>query len=265
MQSSVLTVADTAYSIAVVRAEENDRPRAERLFEDPYAGLFAAAGQHAAEGAQRFLDLPFFRDGVRLRTRFIDDFVKNGLAAGSQVVLLGAGFDARGMRMKEIAEKRASVFEVDSSDQMERKKALLANARVTLPPYIVHVPFDFEASDLESALPSALSRRGFRVGSGAIFVWEGVIGFIGRAVIERSLRFMAHAGGPGSRLVFTFGEGSFDPDEPATVVKSAGFHRFEEIALDKVWRRYLPGEPHPNLQVSKIGTAFMAGAHYASP
>ena len=40
-------------------------------------------------------------------------------------------------------------------------------------------------------------------------------------------------------------------------MKSAGFHRFEELALDDVWRRYLPGEPPLNLQVSKIGTAFV--------
>src|SRR5262249_57786412 len=33
-------VADTALSIAVVRAEEEDRPEAERLFPDPYASIF---------------------------------------------------------------------------------------------------------------------------------------------------------------------------------------------------------------------------------
>src|SRR4249920_3628137 len=93
------TVADTAFSIALVRAEEGNRPDGEQLFADPYASAFAAAGAHVAEGTQRFLDLPFFRDGVRLRTRFLDDSVRDGLAAGlDQVVLLGAGFDARGLR-----------------------------------------------------------------------------------------------------------------------------------------------------------------------
>jgi hypothetical protein len=29
------------------------------------------------ESTQRFLDLPFFRDGVRLRTRFLDDCVRD--------------------------------------------------------------------------------------------------------------------------------------------------------------------------------------------
>lgn len=140
----MLTVADTAFSIAVVRAEENGRPAPERLFEDPYAALFAEAGAHAAEGTQRYLGLPFFRDGIRLRTRFIDDAVREGLAAGlDQVVLLGAGFDARGLRMREIAERQIAVYEIDSHEQMERKLAILTRARVTLPPTIAYVPFDF--------------------------------------------------------------------------------------------------------------------------
>ena len=92
----MLTVADTAFAIAAVRAEEAARPADERLFDDPYAALFRAAGAHAEAGTQRFLDLPFFRDGIRLRTRFIDDALADALATGiDQVVLLGAGFDVR--------------------------------------------------------------------------------------------------------------------------------------------------------------------------
>lgn len=132
------TVADTAFSIAIVRAEEDSRPDGERLFTDPYAAAFAALGAHAAESAKRFLDLPFFRDGIRLRTRYLDDCVRDGLAAGlDQVVLLGAGFDARGLRMKEIETHRARVFEVDTPYQLARKQEALANAGVELPPQIV--------------------------------------------------------------------------------------------------------------------------------
>ncbi len=128
------TVADTAFSIAVVRAEEGRRPDGERLFVDPYAAAFAAAGADAAESTQRFLELPGFRDGVRLRTRFIDDCVRDGLAAGlKQIVLLGAGFDARGLRMTEIPSRGATVFEVDTPYQMDRKRRALAGAGVKLP------------------------------------------------------------------------------------------------------------------------------------
>jgi methyltransferase (TIGR00027 family) len=251
-----LSVADTAFSIAVVRAEEALRPAAERLFDDPYASIFAAAGAHAAEATQRFLDLPFFRDGVRLRTRFIDDVVREGLAAGlAQVVLLGAGFDSRGLRMPEIADRRVPVFEVDTPTQLERKRSLLASAGVKVPARVGYVPFDFDAQDLEVELMAALEAKGFRRGAGAFFVWEGVIGYIDGAAIDASLRFMAHEGGPRSRLVFTFGQGSFEPETAAECTRRTGFSSCEEIAGDELWRRYLPGDPHAMAWVMKLGAA----------
>jgi methyltransferase (TIGR00027 family) len=252
------SVADTAFAIALVRAEEIDRPEAERLLDDPYAHLFAAAGQHVAEATQRFVDLPFFRDGVRLRTRFIDDFVRESLAADlTQIVILGVGFDARGLRMPEIAERRVSVFEIDTPAQLERKRAILKNARVKLPAGLAYVPFDFDAPDFASNLTSALQGKGFRPGEGAIFVWEGVIGYIDDAAIDQSLRFMASAGGSHSRLVFTFGQVGFETDPATDRTRRAGFRSCEEIAGDDLWRRYLPGEPHPNAWVTRIGTAIV--------
>jgi methyltransferase (TIGR00027 family) len=254
----MVTVADTAFSIAVIRAEEAERDPAARLFEDPYARLFLAAGAHAAEATQRFLDLPFFRDGIRLRTRLLDDVVRDGLAAGlDQVVLLGAGFDMRALRIPEIAARGAVVYEIDLAEQLARKRAVLAAGGVTLPASVAYVACDFDVPDFDVALEEALARSGFRLGQGAVFVWEGVIGYIDNASIDRSLRLMARAGGPGSRVGFTFGDGSFAPDTAAGRTARAGFTSCDELGLDDVWRRYLPGEPHPNAWVSRVGTAFV--------
>jgi methyltransferase (TIGR00027 family) len=251
------TVADTAFSIAVVRAEEGNRPDGERLFTDPYASVFAAAGAHVEESTQRFLDLPFFRDGVRLRTRFLDDCVRDGLTAGlGQIVLLGAGFDARGLRMTEIEARRATVFEIDMPEQMARKRRALAGAGVRLPARNVYVPFDFDTPDFDGELRGALEMAGFRPGAGAMFVWEGIIGYIDDAAIEQSLRFMASVGGPRSRLAFTFAdEAHVGTEAMAARTKRCGFASFESVAGDDLWRRYLPGEPHPNAWVTKVGLA----------
>jgi methyltransferase (TIGR00027 family) len=251
------SVADTAFSIAAVRADEGKLPEAERLFDDPYAAIFAAGGAHAAEATQRFLDLPFFRDGVRLRTRFIDDYVRQSLAAGApQLVLLGAGFDARGLRIPEVAERRVAVFEVDTPEQLARKRRLLDDAGVKLPPRVTYVPFEFDRHDIETELPAVLEERGFRLGGGALFVWEGVIGYIDSEEIDRSLRFMVKAGGPGSRLVFTYaGVGVFE-QEPATErLRRVGFSASDEVGGDELWRKYLPGEPFPTAWIVKLGTA----------
>jgi methyltransferase (TIGR00027 family) len=252
------SVADTAFSIAVVRAEEGRLPPAERLFDDPYASFFAAAGAHAAECTQRFLDLPFFREAVRLRTRYIDDAVREGLAAGlDQIVLLGAGFDSRGLRMPGIAARRASVYEVDTAEQLARKRQVLAAAGIEMPARVAYVPFDFDRTDFESALADALAAKGFRHCAGAVFVWEGVIGYIGSDEIDRSLRFMASEGGPRTRVVFTYGEGTFDPDTAAERTRRAGFTSCEEVAGDELWRRYLAGDPPPHVSVMRLGTAIV--------
>lgn len=252
------SVADTAFSIAVVRAEEGERPEGERLFEDPYASAFAPEGADATESTQRYLDLPFFRDGVRLRTRFIDDAVREGLAAGlDQIVLLGAGFDARGLRMPEIAERRARVYEVDTPEQQTRKRRSLVRAGVSVPARVRSVPFDFDRNDLETALAPALEAQGFRRRAGAMFVWEGVIGYIGRDEIDRSLRFMAAEGGPRSRLAFTFGVGIFDPSTAEEHARRAGFNSCAEVGGDELWRRYLPGDPHPHAFAMKVATAIV--------
>jgi methyltransferase (TIGR00027 family) len=240
----MVTVADTAFSIAAVRAEEGDR--ADRLFVDPYAKLFAAAGAHAAEATQRYLDLPFFRDGIRLRTRFIDDAVRDGHDAGiRQLVLLGAGFDMRALRLPWVGR----VFEIDTPEQMARKRAVLESAGIVLPSTDVYVPFDFEHDHFEARL----SEHGYRAEEGTVFVWEGVIGYIDEAAIERSLRFMAKS--ERSRLVFTYGFASFEPDGAEARVLRAGFSKFTGFGLDQVWRRYFETEPHAAAWTSKVGVA----------
>jgi O-methyltransferase involved in polyketide biosynthesis len=96
---------------------------------DRYAALFRAAGVHTEEGTQRYLSLPFFRDGIPIRTRFIDDALDDGLAMRlDQIVLLGAGFDARALRTRARAAHRARVYEVDLADRLDRKRSVLETA-----------------------------------------------------------------------------------------------------------------------------------------
>lgn len=252
----MLTVSDTAWSIAQIRADEARLAASERLFEDPFATIFAAAGAHAAEGTARFLSLPFFRDGIRLRTRAIDDVCREALAAGlTQVVLLGAGFDTRGMRLPELSARGASVFEVDFAELLETKRTLLDAAGVTVPSHVASVPCDLASPDLDAALLAPLVAHGFRPGAGALFVWEGVIAYLDRASIDRSLAFMARAGGVGARVVFDYSAFSFDGESGEALVRRASFTRFDEVAYDALWTRYLPGAPHENAWVCRLGVA----------
>ena len=214
--------------------------------------------ENASEGTSRLLQLPFVVDAVRLRTRFIVDFLREGLASGvCQVVLLGAGFDTRGLRLAEIAACQASVYEVDFAEQLEKKRALLDAAGVTLPARIAAVECDFMAPGFDDLLLVALGQSGFRRGERALFVWEGVIAYIDAAAVDRSLRFVVNAGGRGSRLAFDFAAGiTFDPEPPAERLRGTGFTAFKAVGFDELWRLYRqPGEPHLNASVMQMGVA----------
>lgn len=253
------TVSLTAYAIATARAMERELPEAERLFDDPFATIFAAGGAEAAEGTKRFLELPFLRDAIRLRTRFNDDFVRDGLARGlDQVVLMGAGFDARALRIPEIAQRGARVYEVDFAVVLDRKRELLAAAGIASPPHRFAVACDFMNPEFPEALTRDLVAKGFRVGGGAIFVWEGVLAYIDRAAIDRTLTFMARVGGPKSRLTFEYGGDVFAPDTAATVTAAAGFDRLEEHGYAELWKRWLHGEPHENAAIVRAAVASVA-------
>lgn len=248
----MVTVADTAFSIAAVRAAEGARP--DRLFDDPYAHLFAAGGAHAAEATARYFALPFFEDGVRLRTRWIDDAVRDSVAAGlGQLVIVGAGFDARALRMKEL--EPVATFEVDTAEQLDRKRAMLEAGGVALPARVAYVACDFGAPDFDAALERALAAAGMRLRAGAMFVWEGVIGYIDDSMIDRSLSLMARAGGPRSRVAFTFGPFTFDAEPAPARLGRLGFSAFEEHDGAELWRRYLPGEPHVAAPAMRVGLA----------
>ncbi|HEY3816072.1 MAG TPA: SAM-dependent methyltransferase [Polyangiaceae bacterium] len=250
----MLTVSDTAYLVATARADESDRPAPDRLFHDPYAAIFRAAGQHAAEATARMLALPLLRDAIRLRTCFIDDFVRDGLSAGvTQLVLFGAGFDARGLRMPEIRAHGARVYEVDFAAQLQHKRALLEAAGVPLPANIAYATCDFMAPDFGPALAASLDAVGFHRGAGALFVWEGVTGYIDDPAMERSLSFMAGAGGSGTRVVFDYTEQR--SAAAAELTRRTGFTTFEEARFDVVWGRYEKAPPPPMFEMFRMGTA----------
>jgi len=251
----VIEVTDTAAAIARVRAEENALPPEQRLFEDPWAHLFL--GGPAGDAATALFDqFPFFRPGVRLRTRFIDDVVRTALADGfRELVILGAGFDCRSLRMSEIASARGRVYEVDFATQLHKKRTALEGAGVTLPPFIHFVPCDFRASDFEVALSRDLSAAGFAPAGRTLFIWEGVISYLEDADIARCLRWMAGTGGSGARLVFNYNVSRFDHAHVRSRVLAAGFATIADEPLSDTYRRYLAGDPPPGGEYFRLALA----------
>jgi methyltransferase (TIGR00027 family) len=132
------------------------------------------------------------------RTRFIDDVVEANLRSGiDQVVILGAGFDARAYRIAALA--RATVFEVDHPSTSAAKRRLVEAALGSLPNHVCFVAVDFNAQPLSSTRSST----GFDPSRRTLFVWEGVTNYLAEDAVDATLRWCASAPA-GSRVVFTY-------------------------------------------------------------
>jgi methyltransferase (TIGR00027 family) len=248
-------VTDTAAAVARVRSWESQLPEEQRLFEDPYAHLFAG-GEAADEVVQRFLSAPIFREHIRLRTRFIDDAVRAAIAAGiAQVVNLGVGFDCRTLRLTEIAEHDAQVFEVDLGAQVERKAAILGAAGIAMPPFAHLIAADFTA-DFEAPLTADLIAAGFDVTRPVVIVWEGVLSYLDNVACDRTLRWITSISAEGSRLVFNYPVSRFHPDDLLPRIRGAGFVWLDDASLGDVYGRYLPGDPPAGNDLYRFAVAW---------
>ena len=136
---------------------------------------------------------------ISLRTIAIDDAVRIA-APVRQLVILGAGLDARAWRMQELAD--AVVFEVDhpatQAVKRERTAALRPAARE-----VRFVPVDFQ----RDALDEALARAGHDACVPTVFLWEGVVRYLTLAAIEATLDAVARRAARGSRFIATYTAG----------------------------------------------------------
>ena len=185
----------SAALVAACRMLAAELPEPDRLIDDPYARLVVDEAAIAAARADEPL-----QHVIRLRTRYIDDAVTAFVTAGReqrpQVLLLGAGLDARAFRM----DIDAVFFEVDFPTTLLRKAELLAGATPRSPR--ITVPVDLAERDFAEPLIDA----GFDVVRPTIVVWEGVINYLDAATAESVLGQVGRILSPGGQLVADYVE-----------------------------------------------------------
>ena len=221
----------TAQATTLVRALESRRPAVERLLEDGFAYGFldwtnrtllrllcsTAIGGAATALLDRLI--PGTRDSVVARTLHIDHALRAALAADvPQVVILGAGFDSRSLRISGI--ERARVFEVDHPATQARKRSCLARMLPSEPAHVSFVALDFDVDPERERLEEAMAKAGFREDSRTFFVWEGVTEYLSAEAVDRTLRFVSTAE-PGSTIAFSYKNLSVIRDKPLAGVRSA--------------------------------------------
>jgi methyltransferase (TIGR00027 family) len=129
------------------------------------------------------------------RTVEIDDAIRERPAA--QLVVLGAGLDARPWRMTELAD--TVVFEVDHPITQADKRQRLGD-RVPVAGEVRFVATDFANNDLGGALHRATHRADLPT----TWVWEGVVPYLTPAQVEDSIASLQARSAPGSRLVINY-------------------------------------------------------------
>lgn len=136
--------------------------------------------------------------GVPLRTAAIDGVLREHAGAGgTQLLILGAGLDARAWRLPEL--HHTSVYEVDHPNTQAYKRERIAHL-TPLAARVEHVPVDFEQQSLEAELDGA----GFDRARPSAVVWEGVTMYLTPGAIEQTLGALGRLCAPGSVLLLTY-------------------------------------------------------------
>jgi methyltransferase (TIGR00027 family) len=185
-------VGETARWMAAARARESRRP--DRLFDDPFAE--ALAGPDGPGLLTHFHPSHANDDGnpyLAIRTRWFDDFLRDLVVEGSQVVGLGAGLDTRAFRLDW--PSGVTLYEVDQPAVLAYKDDRLAPSGASPRCERHTIPVNL-ADDWESALLAA----GFEPSRPTVWFAEGVFFYLPEEMARRVLRNTAKLSAPGSRI-----------------------------------------------------------------
>ncbi|MEP7355143.1 MAG: SAM-dependent methyltransferase [Acidobacteriota bacterium] len=196
------------------------------------------AGHPLAEAMEQ--DTPQLRDNPELmssvmtlivRTKFIDEKLRAAVADGAQqIVIMGAGWDTRAYRFKELLQG-IRIFEVDRSNTQDRKRQRAEEALGPAPANLTYLAIDFRVQKLSDVLAAG----GYDPSKKTFFIWEGVTMYLPEAAVRETLTWIAQQA-CGSSLVFDFTfqalidyMAQLTPDTPLTPEAKIGVERLRTI------------------------------------
>jgi methyltransferase (TIGR00027 family) len=198
---------------------------------------------------------------VVVRSRFVEDALEVSIRDGCrQYLILGAGLDSWALRRNEPG---VTVFELDQPATQQWKAARIRSQLGRLPSHLVLIPADFERESVAAVLPS----QGFNPQARVFVSWLGTIYYLTRRAIEEIFSSLASICVPGSRIAFDYfepmsamgpedlqlfealDEGGtrrgepmqtmFEPEQIASIIRSAGFRVVEDLSASEIRQRYL--------------------------
>jgi len=220
------------------------------LFKDSYIHWFIENVENIPTNAvEAFIDQnvdpesEFQRTAFRytiFREKFFDDFIENAVHAGyKRLVLLGAGFDTRFLRLPILKEKNASVIEVDILSTINVKKEILKEKLGHIPERLSLIAMDLSENNLKTVLHNNISAE-----SRTVLIWQGVSYYLKKDVVSSILDAIKSFTPTGTLL-------GFDCCSPLMLFdndKIPGI-RFNIVRLAKIGEPYLFGMPKDKMEV----------------
>ena len=161
--------------------------------------IYAGLTQDYAEGSHDLATVLFVAT-MLWRTRFIDEALMRAVKNGAtQVVFLGAGFDTRAYRFRELL-KDCKVIEVDAAPTQKYKRRRVEEVLGEVPTNVIYCTVDFA----EDKLIESLRQSGFCEGEKTFYVWEGVCMYLPEDSVRKTLRRIASHSDPASSVVLDY-------------------------------------------------------------
>jgi methyltransferase (TIGR00027 family) len=191
----------TAGHVAALRGLGPLLPPSARLVDDPFGAEWAGFGRlrrlaKAMPAAAQRVSRPAWRWllYMQVRTFALDaEVARFARSGGRQLVLLGAGLDARALRLRGLGLR---VFEIDHPATQAKKRKLVGDAAT-------FVAWDFEHDPLR-LLPERLCDLGYRRDERGCVVWEGVTMYLSAAANAATFAMLADLLAVDSAVAFTY-------------------------------------------------------------
>jgi methyltransferase (TIGR00027 family) len=136
-------------------------------------------------------------DYIIERTKYIDMQFSSALERQCrQVVIFGAGFDSRAIRLTSLPAA-VKVFEFDQQATQQNKLRILDKHHINHD-HITYVPLDLNHPDLEKRILSA----GLIAGQRSLFIMEGLLMYLNPSTVETIFSLIQKISAPDSEVIF---------------------------------------------------------------
>ncbi|AWK04467.1 SAM-dependent methyltransferase [Flavobacterium crocinum] len=198
----------TAQYMAFFRALETQRK--DRLFSDPYAIHFVDSKLRLATRLYHYpiitkyinntinRKIPGALSSGIARTKYIDSLLEKAVSNGvKQVIILGAGFDTRAVRLDFL--KDIPVIEIDHPNTSNFKAEIYKKRIGQIPQNVTFLQIDFNQQNLDDlALKNNLD-----FSKPTAIIWEGVTNYLTEEAVKSTFSFISKFA-QHSHVIFTY-------------------------------------------------------------